>query len=119
MRVLMLCTVNPAVFATMTQEQIGAHLGSYFAFNQEAQAAGVLVAAEQAQQVPPFSVTVQGGETVVADGPLEPTAYMFGGLYVLNVADREAAAAWAAKVPVARDGVGYIEVFPLADAPTA
>jgi hypothetical protein len=59
MRYLLICYVNPAAFGQMSQSEIGAHLGSYLAFNQEAQAAGVLRAAEQTEQVPPFTVSVK------------------------------------------------------------
>lgn len=118
MRFLLICYVNPAAFGQMSQAQIGAHLGSYLAYNQEAQAAGVLRGAEQTEQVAPFAVTVTGGQTHVTDGALEPTRHMIGGLYIIDVKDRTEAEAWAAKVPAARDGVGSIQVHQLADVPT-
>ncbi|MDX2161084.1 MAG: YciI family protein [bacterium] len=121
MRYLMLCYVNPAVFGQMTQEQIGAHLGSYFTYNQEAQAANVLRANEQSQMGPsPFTVRAAAdGAVTVTDGTPEPSQLMIGGLYILDVKDRAEAEAWAAKIPVIKDNVGSIAVFPLADAPTA
>ncbi len=119
MRYLMICYVNPAAFGQMSQSEIGAHLGSYFTFNTEAQAAGVLRSAEQTEQVPPFAVTVKNGQTVTTDGPLEQTHYMIGGLYIVDVADRAEAEAWAAKVPAARDGMGSIQLHQLAEVPTA
>lgn len=119
MRYLMICYVNPAVFGQMSPGEIGAHLGSYLTFNNEAQAAGILRNAEQTEQVPPFAVTVKNGETVVTEGPLEQTRHMFGGMYILDVRDRAEAEAWAAKVPAARDGVGSIQLHLLTDVPTA
>jgi len=119
MRYLMICYVNPAAFGQMSQEQIGAHLGSYLAFNAEAQAAGVLRGAEQTEQVAPFAVTVKSGQNVVTDGTVEPTQHMLGGTYVLDVKDRAEAQAWAAKIPAAREGIGSIQIHQLFEAPTA
>jgi hypothetical protein len=119
MRFLLICYVNPSAFGQMSQSEIGAHLGSYLAFNTEAQSAGVLRGAEQTEQLPPFAVTVSDGQRVVTDGPLEQTAHMVGGLYIIDVKDRAEAEAWAARVPAARDGVGSIQVHQLADVPTA
>jgi hypothetical protein len=115
MRYLMICYVNPAAFATLSQAEIGAHLGSYGAFNEEAQKAGVLRVAEPAEQAPAFTVSKTG----VTEGTLEPMQHMFGGLYIIEVKDRAEAEAWAAKVPAARDGMGGIQLHLLAAAPTA
>jgi len=119
MRYLMICYVNPMSLGQLSQSEIGAHLGSYLTFNNEAQAAGVLRSAEQTEQAAPFTVTVKDSETIVNDGSLEQSRYMFGGLYVVDVKDRAEAEVWAAKVPAARDGIGSVQLHLLMDAPTA
>ncbi|HEV7496003.1 YciI family protein [Baekduia sp.] len=57
------------------------------------------------------TVRVRDGETLVTDGPFAETKEMLGGYYLIDVPDREAALAWAAKVPSAP--YGSIEVRPL------
>jgi hypothetical protein len=57
------------------------------------------------------TVRVRDGETLVSDGPFAETKEMLGGYYVIDVPDREAAVAWAAKVPNAP--YGTIEIRPV------
>ncbi len=45
------------------------------------------------------------------DGPFADSKEQLGGYYLIDVADREAALAWAAKCPGANHGV--VEVRPL------
>ncbi|MCW3000994.1 MAG: YciI family protein [Conexibacter sp.] len=59
------------------------------------------------------TVRVRDGETLVSDGPFAETKEMLGGYYVIDVPDREAAVAWAAKVPNAP--YGTIEIRPVMD----
>jgi hypothetical protein len=63
------------------------------------------------------TVRVRDGETLVTDGPFAETKEMLGGYYVIDVPDREAALAWAAKVPSAP--YGSIEVRPIMEFDTA
>jgi hypothetical protein len=57
------------------------------------------------------TVRVRDGEILVTDGPFAETKEMLGGYYVVDVPDREAALALAAKVPSAP--YGSIEVRPV------
>jgi hypothetical protein len=57
------------------------------------------------------TVRVRDGETLVSDGPFAETKEMLGGYYVIDVPDREAAVAWAARVPNAP--YGTIEIRPV------
>ena len=57
------------------------------------------------------TVRVRDGETLVSDGPFAETKEMLGGYYVTDVPDRDAAVAWASKVPSAP--YGSIEVRPV------
>jgi hypothetical protein len=58
------------------------------------------------------SVRVSDGETLVTDGPFADTKDVFGGYYLIEADDLDAAIALAAKVPAARMG-GCIEVRPV------
>lgn len=46
----------------------------------------------------------QGGELKVHDGPYSETREQFGGFYIIEAADMDAALEWAAKCPAAQWG---------------
>jgi hypothetical protein len=68
-----------------------------------------------AQLQPPDTATtvrVKDGEDLVTDGPFADTKEVFGGYYVLEADDLDAALALARRIPAARMG-GAVEVRPL------
>ncbi|HEY5430756.1 MAG TPA: YciI family protein [Solirubrobacteraceae bacterium] len=60
------------------------------------------------------TIRVQGGETLTTDGPFADTKEVFGGYYVFDVDDLDAALELAARIPAARMG-GSVEVRPLVE----
>jgi hypothetical protein len=58
------------------------------------------------------SVRVADGDTLVTDGPFADTKDVFGGYYVIEADDLDAAIAIAARVPAARFG-GCVEIRPV------
>lgn len=69
-------------------------------YNQALQDAGVLVSCEGLH--PPSSgarVRLGAGEPTVTDGPFAESRECIGGYWMINVASREEAIAWARKVP--------------------
>jgi hypothetical protein len=58
------------------------------------------------------TVRVADGETLVTDGPFAETKDVFGGYYVIEADDLDAAIALAARVPAARFG-GCVEIRPV------
>jgi hypothetical protein len=60
------------------------------------------------------TVRVQGGETLVTDGPFVETKEALGGYLFFEADDLDAAIAMAARIPAARMG-GAIEVRPLVE----
>jgi hypothetical protein len=58
------------------------------------------------------TVRVADGETLVTDGPFAETKDVFGGYYVIEADDLDAAIALAAQVPAARFG-GCVEIRPV------
>lgn len=58
------------------------------------------------------TVRVAGGETLVTDGPFADTKEAFGGYYLVEADDLDAAIEIASRVPAARMG-GAIEIRPL------
>jgi hypothetical protein len=60
------------------------------------------------------TIRVEGGETLVTDGPFPQTKEALGGFLTFEADDLDAAIELAARIPTARMG-GAIEVRPLAD----
>jgi hypothetical protein len=56
-------------------------------------------------------VRVNGGSRQVQDGPYADTKEQLGGFYIIDVADLDAALAWAARCPAASSGA--VEVRPV------
>ena len=59
------------------------------------------------------TVRVREGKTQVLDGPYTDTREQLGGFHIIEVADLDAALAWATRSPTSRHGV--VEVRPLFD----
>ncbi|TDQ54356.1 YciI family protein [Actinorugispora endophytica] len=71
------------------------------AYNESMVKAGVLVAGEGLSDAGEgFVVGFGAGEPVLTDGPYGPTRELFHGFWIIRVADREEAAAWAKRAPL-------------------
>jgi hypothetical protein len=91
------------------QKEIGA---AYFAFSEELQSSGKMVAGDALQDTSTAtSVRVRDGETLTTDGPFAETKEVLGGYYVIDVETLDEALEWAAKIPGA--AFGTIEVRPV------
>ena len=60
------------------------------------------------------TVRVSDGGSLVTDGPFAATKEVFGGFYLIDVADLDEALAFAARIPSARLG-GSVEVRPIVE----
>ena len=60
------------------------------------------------------TVRVADGETLITDGPFAATKEVFGGFYLIDVPDLDAALAFAARIPSARLN-GSVEVRPIVE----
>jgi hypothetical protein len=88
----------------------------YFAYTDELEASGKLVASAPLQPSGTAqSVRVRDGKMSVTDGPYAETKEQLGGYYVVAADTLEEAAEWAAKIPSAR--FGTIEVRALMQIP--
>jgi hypothetical protein len=75
---------------------------------------GALLGAEQLDQVDTAtSVSLQGGERLLTDGPFMETKEHLGGFYLIDVPDLDTALDWAAKMPIMR--YGTVEVRPVGE----
>jgi hypothetical protein len=71
-------------------------------FNAELQKAGVLLSLDGL--TPPSAgarVSFRGGKVLVTDGPFAETKEALGGYWIIEVASRDAAIAWAKRCPAA------------------
>jgi hypothetical protein len=94
---------DPAARASMEQ---------WFAYGRELAESGVDLGNNALQGLETATtVRVRDGKTLISDGPFAETKEMLGGYYVVDVADRDAAVALAARVPSAP--YGFIEVRPI------
>lgn len=60
------------------------------------------------------AVRVEGGETLITDGPFANTKEVFGGFYLFEADDLDAATEVAAQIPTVSLG-GSVEVRPLVE----
>lgn len=98
----------PAMLPPEAMEQGRQAMSSYAA---TLQAAGVLVGAEVLQpSSSSTTVRMRDGALQVQDGPFADTKEQLGGTFVIDVADLDAAIAWAREVPAV--GWGVVEIRP-------
>jgi len=112
MQYLLMVYAQESGWVNMTKEQQEQGTAAYMAYGQELQKAGVLKGSARLRPIATAkTVRLANGKSQVLDGPYAETKEQLGGYYLLDVADENAALAWAAKCPGA--GHGIIEVRPL------
>ena len=112
MKYMLLMYASETVAPNFAPDEQQAVMQAWFAYMNEAKAAGVLL--ENNGLLPTTSSTtvrVRDGKTLTADGPFAETHEQLGGFSVLECKDLDEAIAWAAKIPTAK--YGSIEVRPL------
>ena len=101
---------QPAV-STLSDDQIKEGMAAFHAYASALDDAGVLLSAEVLQTIASAtSVSVKQGKLQVQDGPFADTKEAFAGIIVIDVADLDAAIAWAEKCPAAQWGT--VEIRP-------
>jgi hypothetical protein len=86
-------------------------------FTREIMQSGVLVSGASLQPTATATtVKFVSDQTSIVDGPFAETKEAFGGYYLINVSDLDAALDWAKRIPV---GDGSVEVRPVAMMPDA
>lgn len=114
MKYMMLLASAPEAGPEPGSPEEAAELGEWFAYDAMLEAAGVLVEGEALMPAETATtVRVRDGKPVVTDGPFAEAKEVIGGYYVLEVADLDAALAYAAKAPNA--SYGSVEVRPVMD----
>ena len=113
MQYMLLIHDDPTAWGGMSEEQVNAVMGEYFAYSDAIRKEGIFVAGD-ALQGPDTARTlrVRDGERIVADGPFQETKEIVGGYYVVDCDTLDQAIDAAARIPSAR--FGAIEVRPVA-----
>lgn len=110
MRYALLIHERPGAYDGFDDEQRAAITAEYLALRGDERVLGGerLAAAETAT-----TLRAPGGEVLLTDGPFADTKEVFGGFYLVEAPDLDAALALAARIPAVRLG-GSVEVRPLA-----
>lgn len=112
MKYLLLIHADEKAYAAMPPEDAERGMKAYFAYTEALQKAGVHLGGQRLQSTAnTTTVRVTNGKTSVLNGPYMETKEQFGGYYMIDVPDLDAALAWAARCPGAHHGV--VEVRPV------
>jgi hypothetical protein len=112
MKYMLMDYVGEAGWPQLTRAEQEQWLGAYRAYMEAMTKAGVL--RDSAGLEPTSAATtvrVADGKTQVLDGPYADSKEQLGGFHIIEVADLDAAIAWAARSPTALHGV--VEVRPV------
>lgn len=113
MRYMLLMHWSEADGQSQTPETVAAAMPAFASYSATLEAAGVLMAAEVLRSSESTTtVSLVGGQLRIQDGPFADTKEQLGGVVILEVADLDAALAWAAKAPTI--SWGSIEIRPIA-----
>jgi len=112
MQYMLLIYSDEAQIQSATKAQTDQRMSAYVAYTEALQKAGVMRAGNRLQRATAAStVRVTKDKTEVLDGPYADTKEQLGGYYLIEVADLDAALAWAARCPGASHG--RVEVRPI------
>lgn len=114
MKYILLDYVIETGWSQLTKAEQEHWMGAYQAYVEAMARAGVLRGNNALQRTSTATtVRVTNGKTQVLDGPYADTKEQLGGFHMIEVADLDAAIAWAARSPTALHGI--VEVRPILD----
>jgi hypothetical protein len=114
MQYMLLDYVGEAGWPQLTRGEQERWLGAYRAYMEAMTKAGVLKSSNGLEPTSAATtVRVVDGKPQVLDGPYADTKEQLGGFHIIEVADLDAAIAWAARSPTALHGI--VEVRPVRD----
>jgi hypothetical protein len=112
MQYLLMLYSNEAGWPTMTPAQQEQAMGAYKAYTEALRKADVLRGSNRLRASnSATTVRVLDGKSQVLDGPYAESKEQFGGYYLIDVPDLDAAISWASRCPGASHGA--IEVRPV------
>jgi hypothetical protein len=105
MQYMLLSYFDEAFFQKADKASLGRIQAAYTAYTEAAKTAGVFVGGERLHPSTTAStVRLKDGKSAVLDGPYAETKEQFGGYYMLDLPDLDAALDWAARSPTAEHG---------------
>jgi len=108
---LLICTEDKRQ-AEMSEDEAGAQMAAYMAWNDEMGGRGVLQGGERLRPAgTATTVRVRDGETLTSDGPFAETKEQMAGFYLVDCKDLDEAIDVASKIPGATHG--SIEIRPV------
>lgn len=112
MHYMLLVYWNEAEQKRVTKEQAAQTFAAYAAYTETLKKAGTFVAGSGLQDSSTATVVrAPDGKRTVMDGPYIESKEQLAGYYIIDVADLDAALAWAARCPGAQRDV--VEIRPL------
>jgi hypothetical protein len=112
----MLLIYTPDIGRDRTQEEWGAMMPPYMAYNEMMRASGSMLDGAPLEEISAATtVRIRDGKRVITDGPFAETKEFLGGFYMVDCATLDEALELAAKCPGALDG--SIEVRPVLEIP--
>src|SRR6266436_1900683 len=113
MQYMLMNYVREDGWTALTKAEQAEGIAAYMAYSEALRKAGVLKGSYSLQpSSTATTVRIAGGKPQVLDGPYADTKEQFGGYFIIEVDDLDAALAWAARCPAV--GHGVVEVRPLA-----
>jgi hypothetical protein len=111
MKYALLIYADPTSFTSLSESEQEAVSGEYMALTE---APGMFGGAQLQPVETATTVRVEDGQTLTTDGPFADTKEVFGGYYLLEADNLDAAIELASRIPAARMG-GAIEVRPVVE----
>lgn len=112
MQYILMTYVQEDGWSRLTKAEQEQGVAAYMAYSEALTKAGVLKGGNRLQaSSAATTVRIADGKPRVLDGPYADSKEQLGGYFIVDVADLDAAIAWAARCPAASHGV--VEVRPL------
>lgn len=115
MKTMLLAFEAPGDFALRRADKrtFDAYMGEWYAFGDALTKAGVFKAgAALKEPETATTISIDNGRRRVEDGPFADSKEQLGGYFILEVADLDEAARWAAKCPAAKSGRVDVRAIP-------
>jgi hypothetical protein len=114
MQYLLMTYVQEDGWSKLTKAQQEQGTAAYMAYTEALNKAGALRSSNRLQgSSSATTVRLADGKPQVLDGPYADSKEQLGGYFIIDVADLDAAIAWAARCPAV--GHGVVEVRPIWD----
>jgi hypothetical protein len=111
MKYALLIYGDPSGFTSLSESEQEAVMGEYMALGD---APGMFGGAQLQPVETATTVRVEDGQALSTDGPFADTKEVFGGYYLLEADNLDAAIEVASRIPAARMG-GAVEVRPIVE----